>query len=291
MKTGYLAPEGLEKALLRELKNVDVQIGRLIVADGGEQDVHWVQNVWRDLQMIHFDSVGNAAKNLRALGRLWANYSHENRGRARLIQEKLPYFCPRELLFPAAIPKGALGSWLLLDRNTIVASADCSSAIAHGEYLFRETTEPPSRAYLKLWEAFTRLGCMPGAGDVCLELGASPGSWTWVLSGLGAKVIAVDKAPLAGSFPNVKFLKKDAFQLEPGDFPEVSWVFSDVVCYPEKLLSWIKPWLQRKVNFICTLKFQGAEGYEVIEEFKKIAGGQIMHLFHNKHELTFVLLR
>ncbi len=56
---------------------------------------------------------------------------------------------------------------------------------------------PPSRAYLKLWEALVRFGRWPAPGDRCLDLGASPGGWTWVLAKLGANVTAVDKAPLA----------------------------------------------------------------------------------------------
>jgi 23S rRNA (cytidine2498-2'-O)-methyltransferase len=175
----------------------------------------------------------------------------------------------------------------------MIASANSSSPVPNGEYNFIETKEPPSRAYLKLWEVLTRIGHMPKAGDRCLELGASPGSWTWVLSSLGANVIAVDRAPLERTFPNVQFLKKDAFQLHPDDFKEIDWVFSDLICFPEKLLSWIQLWLNQgsKANFICTLKFQGEDQYEVIEEFKKIPGIELMHLYHNKHELTMVLLK
>ncbi len=291
-RTGYLAPEGLEKALLGELKNVERQVGRLIIAQGENQEVYWAQNIWRDLEIIPFDSIGNGAKKLRAMNGLWVLYPHENIRRSKLIQEKLPFFSPKPLSFPATLPKSRLGSWTLLDANTLIASPNCSSLVPNGEYHFLETKEPPSRAYLKLWEAFTRLGRAPKSGELCLELGASPGSWSWVLSALGAKVIAVDKAPLAKDFSNVQFLKKDAFQIMPNDFPQVRWVFSDLICYPEKLLSWIQLWLEMgsKANFICTLKFQGEEHYAAIAEFKKIHGCQIMHLFHNKHELTFVLI-
>lgn len=292
-RTGYLAPKGLEKALLGEVKNIEQQIGRLIIANGGEQEAFWAQNIWRDLKIIHFESIGDAAKKLRSMHGLWVPYLHKNIRRAKLIQEKLPYFSPKVITFPTPLPKSPLGSWTLLDANTLIASPSCSSLLPSGEYHFQETMEPPSRAYLKLWEAFTRLGHMPKANDLCLELGASPGSWTWVLSSLGAKVIAVDKAPLAKDFPNVQFLKKDAFQLDPNDFKDVRWVFSDLICYPEKLFSWIQRWLDTgsQANFVCTLKFQGEEHYPAIEKFKNIAGGKIIHLFNNKHELTFALIR
>lgn len=292
-KTAYLAPVGLENALLNELSGVEQQLGRLIIASGDEQHVYWAQNIWRSIEIIPFESINEGVKKLRARGKLWAHYPYANIRRATLIQEKLPYFSPKPLSFCAPMPRAPLGSWTLLDANTLLASSDCSSLLPHGEFHFNESKEPPSRAYLKLWETFTRLGCRPKPGDLCLELGASPGSWTWVLSSLGAKVIAVDKAPLAQSFPNVTFLKRDAFQLTHNDFEGVKWVFSDLICYPEKLLSWIQPWLDAgsKANFICTLKFQGDAHYAIIEEFKKIPGGRVMHLFHNKHELTFVLLK
>lgn len=292
-RTGYLAPEGLEKPLLKEIKNIEQQIGRLIIAQGDEQETYWAQNVWKDLKIIPFTSINDGVKKLRCMHRLWSLYPYTNIRRAKLIQQKLPFFAPKPLSFPTSLPKAPLGSWTLLDANTLIASSSCSSLLPNGEYHFVETKDPPSRAYLKLWEVFTRIGSMPKKGDLCLELGASPGSWTWVLSSLGANVIAVDKAPLAKDFSNVKFLKKDAFELQPNDFKDVKWVFSDLICYPEKLLSWIKRWLEinSRANFICTLKFQGEEHYSAIAEFKKIPGSKIIHLFHNKHELTFCLLR
>jgi integrase len=50
-------------------------------------------------------------------------------------------------------------------------------------------TPKPSRAYLKLWELFTLIGEHPRPGELCLDLGSSPGGWTWVLQRLGARVV------------------------------------------------------------------------------------------------------
>ncbi len=180
---------------------------------------------------------------------------------------------------------------MLLDEHTLLASPLCSSRAQHGEFLFEEDKSPPSRAYLKLWEAFTRMGKWPKIGERVLEIGASPGSWTWVLQQLHADVIAVDRAPLDPLIAkNMKttFMKRDAFTLTPHDLPPLDWICSDVICYPEKLLSWLEPWLTQKINFVCTLKFQGSDGYAVVKEFEKIEGSEIVHLYHNKHELTFI---
>ena len=73
---------------------------------------------------------------------------------------------------------------------------------------------------------------------------------------------------------------------------KVDWLFSDVICYPERLLSHVKLWMDADAakNFVCTLKFQGAEHYSVIPAFAALPGARLMHLFNNKHELTFALL-
>jgi 23S rRNA (cytidine2498-2'-O)-methyltransferase len=292
MKTGYLAPEGFEEELERELEGVVSRFGRLFIADGPPQKVYWVQDVWFDPEIIPFSSVSEAARLLKERQKLWAYLPYQNIRRALLIKDKLAYFAPKPLPFPAPLPTSPLGSWTLIDANTLLAAAHCQTPFALGEVHFQENKRVPSRAYLKLWEFFLRTGFSPQPNEHCLELGASPGSWSWVLQGLGARVTAVDKAPLDPAIavlPRITFLKKDAFSLNPDDFPDVDWVFSDLICAPEKLYAWLLPWLEAKPNtrFVCTLKFLGAADREVIEKFAKIDKSGICHLFHNKHELTW----
>jgi 23S rRNA (cytidine2498-2'-O)-methyltransferase len=154
---------------------------------------------------------------------------------------------------------------------------------------------PPNRAYLKLWEALTIAGRRPGPGSLCLDLGSSPGGWSWVLQGLGARVISVDKAPLEPSIaalPGIDFRRMSAFSLDPGTIGPVDWLFSDVICYPARLLRLVETWLASGLarNFICTLKFQGATDMETARRFAAIAGSRLVHLSHNKHELTWIKL-
>ncbi|MGE5615358.1 MAG: 23S rRNA (cytidine(2498)-2'-O)-methyltransferase RlmM, partial [Bacillota bacterium] len=54
----------------------------------------------------------------------------------------------------------------------------------------------PSRSTLKLAEAFMQFERAPAAGMTAVDLGASPGGWTWQLVQRGAMVTAVDNGPM-----------------------------------------------------------------------------------------------
>jgi 23S rRNA (cytidine2498-2'-O)-methyltransferase len=112
---------------------------------------------------------------------------------------------------------------------------------------------------------------------------------------LGASVIAVDKAALApavAALANVELRRQSAFALDPAEFPNVDWLCSDVVCYPKRLFTLVQRWLAsgNAANFVCTIKFQGATDHAIAGAFAAIPGSRLMHLRHNKHELTWVNL-
>ena len=83
-----------------------------------------------------------------------------------------------------------------------------------------------------------------------------------------------------------------AFALDPAEFGPVDWLFSDVVCYPSRLLALVQRWLAegRARNFLCTIKFQGETDMATARRFAAIPGSRLFHLHHNKHELTWVRL-
>jgi 23S rRNA (cytidine2498-2'-O)-methyltransferase len=258
--------------------------------------VAWAANVWCDPMRIPIASIGDAARKLRAIQRNWALYSFSLHRRAALIADKLPKVSARPLVFGTAAPKAPLGSWTLLDADTMLASPHCSSPFPNGEVQFVEDrTAPPSRAYLKLWELFTLLDDRPKPGELCLDLGASPGGWTFVLQQLGARVLSIDKAALderVAGLPGVAYQRSSAFALDPRTAGPVDWLFSDVVCYPKRLLALVQKWLAagNVRHFVCTIKFQGATDYETAQRFAAIPGSRLLHLHHNKHELMWIKL-
>jgi 23S rRNA (cytidine2498-2'-O)-methyltransferase len=294
--TAYLAADGFIDDLVEELGTVRAVHGRLVLVDGPPRPAAWAANTWFDPVLIDAPSIGEGARALRAIQRNWALYSFAHHRRAALVEAKLPPVRFKPLPYPAEAPKAPLGSWTLLEPNTILAAHHCSSPFRHGEVAFVENKAvPPNRAYLKLWELFTLLGTRPGPADTCLDLGASPGGWSWVLHETGAHVIAVDKAPLApavAALPRVTMRQESAFALDPGALGPVDWLFSDVICYPQRLLKLVERWLAAGTcrRFVCTIKFQGKTDHATARAFAAIPESRLLHLHHNKHELTWIKL-
>jgi 23S rRNA (cytidine2498-2'-O)-methyltransferase len=292
--TAYLAAEGFVGVLAEELGAAERIHGRLLVASGPPRPAAWAANVWLDPIEIEIASIADAAAKLRAIQRNWAVYAPRLHRRATLIQEQLPKVSAKPLIFGAPAPTAPLGSWTLLDANTVLASARCSSRFPNGEVRFIEDRSgPPSRAYLKLWEALTLIGSRPGPGARCLDLGGSPGGWSWALQRMGAYVVSVDKAPLApeiARLPGIEHLQQSAFALDPREIGPIDWLFSDVVCYPARLLALVERWLAADTcrRFVCTIKFQSETDHETARRFAAIPGAQLRHLCHNRHELTWI---
>lgn len=296
--TAWLAPEGYADELAAEVGEPARRFDRLVVAPGPPRPLAWAQNTWFEPAQVRFRSISQAARALRAVQRNWVGYSWRHHRRAALIGEQLPVIRFRPVEPYSAPPQAPLGSWTLLDRHTMLYAPRCSSPYPHGELRLREDRQgPPSRAYLKLWELFTREQCWPRPGDRVLDLGSAPGGWSWVLAELGARVLSVDRADLApevAARPEVEHRRGSAFALDPEAVGPVDWLFSDVICYPDRLWTLVERWLRAGTaqRFVCTVKLQGAPNPgglpEVLARFARVPGARLLHLTGNRHELTWV---
>jgi 23S rRNA (cytidine2498-2'-O)-methyltransferase len=294
IRSAYLAAEGLEQPLLEELERAGVPTqawhGRLALSPAPPHPAAWALDVWTAPQEHPAPSVKAAADTLRGVQRNWSAYAAGHHRRTALITERLPPVRALPLRFSEPAPTSHLGAWTLLEPDRLLLSPTKTSPFPGGECRFQEDhIGPPSRAYLKLWEALTRLGEHPGPGDRCVDLGASPGGWTWALAQLGAGVRAVDKAPLdprVAALPGVEQVLDSAFALPP---EPADWLFSDVIAYPPRLLGLVERWIAAGCvrRIVCSVKFQGPTDADTAAAFAALPGGRLAHLFHNKHELTF----
>lgn len=300
IRAAYLAAEEFAAPLAEELaltgRRIDAWHGLLALSPDPPGPAAWALDVWDAPVELPAPSVKGTASALRAIQRNWSLYAAQHHRRCALIEAALPPVKARALIFPEPAPSAPLGGWTLLAPDRLLASPTKSSPFVNGAVAFVEDRAgPPSRAYLKLWEALTRLGRHPMPGETCLDLGAAPGGWTYVLASLGARVTAVDKAaldPAVLAMPGVTLLSESAFGLDPAQQPPVDWLFSDVICYPARLLALVRRWIAagRARHLVCTIKFQGPTDHAVAAEFAAIPGAMLFHGAHNKHELIFCRL-
>jgi 23S rRNA (cytidine2498-2'-O)-methyltransferase len=130
----------------------------------------------------------------------------------------------------------------------------------------------PSRAFAKLAEAELRLGRSIRAGESCVDLGASPGSWTWLAASRGASVIAVDRSPLREDLmgdARVAYQRGDAFSYTPSR--PVDWLLCDVIGAPERAAALLLEWARRQWcrYFVVTLKLGDSPGDEALTLLKE----------------------
>jgi hypothetical protein len=199
---------------------------------------------------------------------------------------------------------------LLVARDRLLVSAAAPRPLPRGGFdlspwpagapTVDEDRAPPSRAYRKLEEAFAWMGAAPRPGETCVDLGAAPGSWTYAAARRGAEVLAVDRAALAPAvarLPGVKAVAGDAFTYAPPR--PVDWLFSDVVCEPERAIALAADWLaaERCRNLVVTVKFKGRDRYGALSALPPLLDAarpvfaRVKQLAHNKNEVTIMLRR
>lgn len=157
-----------------------------------------------------------------------------------------------------------------------------------------EDKAAPSRAFAKVIEAELRLGQQIERGQTCVDLGASPGSWSYVGIQRGARVIAIDRSPLRDDLmrnPRLSFQQADAFKFKP-DQP-VDWLICDIIAAPQRSIDLLLEWLRERQmrRFIVTIKFKGTEEYHLLDQLKEQAPPlcsdfRLTRLCANKNEVT-----
>jgi 23S rRNA (cytidine2498-2'-O)-methyltransferase len=145
------------------------------------------------------------------------------------------------------------------------------SAYPKGHIEIPSDRSAPSRAFAKLLEAQLRMGCSIRQGETCVDLGASPGSWTYAAVNQGGTVIAVDRSALREdllSHPSVQFRAGDAFRFRP-DRP-VDWLLCDVIAESDRSVGLLRDWLQRDWcrNFIVTIKLKDETAARTLQQLK-----------------------
>jgi len=181
------------------------------------------------------------------------------------------------------------------DTTRALYRAAISRAVA-GYVSIPDNTRPPSRAFKKLREAIEVFSLNPQRGETAVDLGASPGGWTYVLRELGLSVTAIDRSPLAPTLmrdKKVSWLAGNALTWAPPS--AVDWLVCDVITTPENTSSLLRTWVSKRLckNFCVTVKFKGTPAVETLLTLaaflrENTASFDARQLTHNKNEITLV---
>lgn len=293
----------LENELVFFSRKIFYKNERLIVCEALPSKPWFAQDWWQNAKTL---SIDESAK-LKELPNWGSFYFSEDSKAEKQIRRNLKNLDLKRIQWK--IPNSfqfQFYAWTIV-ANTIVYSIQPHHRFPFGWHEFEEDKEnPPNRAYLKLWEImlvyfhlfdlkYEELTKMN-----CLEVGASPGGWTWILSQMFEKVYAIDRTELSPKIAkkrNIQFSSGDAFGLNPMDYLDVKWFFSDLICTPEKLEEYIEKWIdQSRVEyFVCTLKFKGEIRFDFLDRFQKkmsvFGNSNLQHLYHNKNEVTWLFKR
>jgi 23S rRNA (cytidine2498-2'-O)-methyltransferase len=184
--------------------------------------------------------------------------------------------------------------WSYCTSQVVQHAAAALSRFPAGLPPIASDLDAPARAFAKLVEAQQRLGRSIKRGETCVDLGASPGGWTWVAMRQGARVTAIDRSPLRADLmrhADVTFVKGDAFAYEPPQ--PVDWLLCDVAAFPQRTLELLQQWLGQRWcrNFVVTTKFRGQEDYELLPAYKQLLRDSgydflLRRLNANKNEMT-----
>ena len=164
----------------------------------------------------------------------------------------------------------------------------------------------PSRSTLKLEEAFhvflpkekaiDRLG--PGMNAV--DLGASPGGWTYQLASRGIRVIAVDNGPMSQTLMRsgfVEHIRADGFRYRPPR--PVDWMVCDIVEQPVRVAKLVGKWIGEGLchSSIFNLKLPMKKRYDEVKRCMELIridldrlrlrySLSVKHLYHDREEVT-----
>jgi len=165
----------------------------------------------------------------------------------------------------------------------------------------------PSRSTLKLAEAFgefldERSLARLAPGTSAVDLGASPGGWTWQLVRRGVSVTAVDNGAMDAALMDsglVKHRRTDGLSYRPA--APVDWMVCDIVESPSRVAHLAARWIAEGWcrETIFNLKLPMKKRWEEVLRARAIidealGGGYFLRmkqLYHDREEITAYLAR
>ncbi len=286
----------LENELLLSGKTIVFQNSKYFIVNSIVDKPLWAQAWLPACRLFPFKNKSEAVRHLKSFKNLGVHFETDANAKMALGLKKdlrelklkrLTYEVPSKFNFKYF-------AWGLFDEEHLIICEHPFSQFPLGWHEFNEDKAvPPNRAYLKIWEMLCLNHLQLKPTDTVLDLGSSPGGWSWALSHHVKKVYSIDKAELDTEIlktPNIIYRAEDAFQVKPEDYTDCNWLFSDIICTPARLLTLVEHWQQfsKVENYACTIKFKGPCDFDILNLFKKHPDSKIIHLYQNKNEVTWI---
>lgn len=287
---------GLQRELLQELRLKSVKTllitERSIIIESHKDKLIWAQDWWPNCQILPDAKESfSTLKNLPHLGIYHQTEVHTLADRTKKKIRSLPL---KRIHYQPNHPFDfKFFAWTVISGWIIYCTHPFQRFPLGWHEFVEEKSTPPNRAYLKLWEILGVYNIVPEANSNVIEIGASPGGWSWVLSQNANHIYTFDRAPLApqiAKIQNIYHTEGDAFKISPDDYKDCTWFFSDIICTPEKLYEILQPWIKAGhiKNFVCTIKFKGDCDFDILKKFTDIGSSKLIHLYQNKNEITWI---
>jgi 23S rRNA (cytidine2498-2'-O)-methyltransferase len=189
-----------------------------------------------------------------------------------------------------------------------VSSINNSSGWYMGIPRLKFPKSAPSRSTLKLEEAFfvfltdREQTTALRKGMYAVDIGASPGGWTYQLVRRGIRVEAIDNGPMDNGLMRsglVRHVKTDGFSFRPARL--VDWMVCDIVDQPRRIARLVGRWMAQGLcgKTIFNLKLPMKKRYEEVKlcidlikaelagsAVNKIYSIALKQLYHDREEVT-----
>jgi 23S rRNA (cytidine2498-2'-O)-methyltransferase len=202
---------------------------------------------------------------------------------------------------------------LFLNSSTLYAGVSRvanSSPLPMGIPRLRMPGAAPSRSTLKLEEALLTLLDQGERkkylrnGMTAVDLGASPGGWSWQLVQRGIRVAAIDNGPMDQALLDsglLRHIRADGFKYQPPQ--KVDWLVCDMVERPLHISRLVSRWLLEGYcdHAVFNLKLPMKQRYAMVNDCRELISEQLgqagmrfelrmKQLYHDREEITCVLL-
>lgn len=247
-----------------------------------------------ELEIIHVDT--NEAKELSRLCKSLTGPMAAHLRKTNKLSEKRNHKIPRLMMMFVS------GQQIMVGYHFTNNACKWPDGILHLKF----PNSAPSRSTLKLEEAWhwfipkRQWGERLGAGMRAVDLGASPGGWTWQMVKRNMMVEAIDNGPMDAALMEtgqVTHHEVDGFKFHPSK--KVHWMVCDMAESPMKVAERIAHWV---VNDWCSetifnlklpmkKRFQEVRAcIDLMEQKFKDRGVNVeiscKHLYHDREEIT-----